>query len=800
MEEEAFSNADLDDAEEENLAGQLKELWDKGNHEKTDPTKFAAIFHKIAKIYEKRAFKSNTHQMICFIKSAALYNAAIIRNPENTQEIKYGFTQMCTNMLRVANASCKGEDLEEKANSIAAEADKAKRKNPKNEQEIKNDFKKLCTNFLEDADASCKGKELVEKANSIAEKVNKMRTEVNSELRELELIEKEELQLHNKESRDRKKVEAIEKLQRSIATSYTNIMISVAKESIKLIGAEPPCEFSLAGMGSLAKYEITPYSNFENMILLDTKLYASIKDVSTACSSNADDSNNNLSTHENSSLRKPAACSSNSDNPRQSGNASDSGKARIEENSCEKKYENFSDRGQQVRLEGILNYFRWFSVIFQIILISLGETIIPGVSISFLNDKNSKFGDWFHDRLTKRGISFDGMMPHACKFPLGRQHLTKDKPWKTELIKPVNEMLKYLNTKESLKNGYHLSTILTKTCHVYGNVKIFEQFQNGICNLIESEREEAIVKSVKKQISEDLVEYATRQSLSKIQPSKRFNVKQVVYRSLTTLISELGRLYKVSANSCFEILNKLAEKEMISETSKNRLRYAVALACEIRLKWYMKCERQNDSIDSMEQIWKLIGKPATLTLFRITYALQCDISKRLNLKKRHLYSNPKLLNARLLSFNKGFAEQHDQMENLLQVAKHINSTQQRYYAFDLCLADLEESISSGKETSLGCKLTDSLDAKSNFFHDLGEILMQLKCYDDALECFQNTLNLLNDRVASTEDNFSNFSDTSYDNSYDVSIETKRGYLLQQAGICMLKVNRFKEAERFSLRP
>ena len=53
-------------------------------------------------------------------------------------------------------------------------------------------------------------------------------------------------------------------------------------------------------------------------------------------------------------------------------------------------------------------------------------------------------------------------MPHACKFLLGKQTLTKTKPWKTELIKPVDEMLQYLQSEENFKNGYHLGDILTE--------------------------------------------------------------------------------------------------------------------------------------------------------------------------------------------------------------------------------------------------------------------------------------------------------------------------------------------------
>ena len=111
-----------------------------------------------------------------------------------------------------------------------------------------------------------------------------------------------------------------------------------------------PCEYAIVGMGSLAREEITPYSDFEHIILL------------------------------------------------------------------------FDDENYKSYLE----YFKWFSVIFHIVVLNVQETIVPSLNIASLNDKKFSLGDWFYDDVTPRGISFDGMMPHACKFPLGRQqHTTK---------------------------------------------------------------------------------------------------------------------------------------------------------------------------------------------------------------------------------------------------------------------------------------------------------------------------------------------------------------------------------------
>ena len=77
--------------------------------------------------------------------------------------------------------------------------------------------------------------------------------------------------------------------------------------------------------------------------------------------------------------------------------------------------------------------------------------------------------------------------------------------------------------------------------------------------------------------------------------------------------------------------------------------YAVALACEIRLRWYMQCVSQTDAITAntcdetaVEKLFKIVGKANTASYFQIAYAIQCDISKRLNLKFFFLFK-PKIV-------------------------------------------------------------------------------------------------------------------------------------------------------------
>ena len=402
---------DTHQKQENYLAKKLKQNRDKDGNEKA-PQQSAEIFHKLSQIY----FEKNT--MISLIRSATLLNAAITRKPSNIQEIK-------------------------------------------------NDLIKLCFCVLKKAGAKQLDADLIAAAAKVEEKVKIMRNEVNQELEHMKMSE---TMCKTKEEIENIKIKTIRNLQEKIAKDYKHIMADILHYCETVMG-NTPCRFVVVGMESLARKEITPYSDFEHIIVL--------------------------------------------------------------EENCQQKPD----------YEKVLKYFRWLSVIFQIIVINLQETIVPSVDIDcFKTTENKKKKCWFYDEITTRGISFDGMMPHACKFPLGQKVLSdENKEYETELIKPVNEMLKYLSSQTDLKNGYHLKDILTKVCYVGGDESIFKSFQAKVYQVLDNQDQQKKKKEIKRTLIEDLDNFATRSNFLK-HTSKSFNIKKDLYRSSTIFISALVRL------------------------------------------------------------------------------------------------------------------------------------------------------------------------------------------------------------------------------------------------------------------
>ena len=598
--------------EERRLAFELIAIC-KSNKEERNRCEIAKVFFKMGIIY-----RAKSPDKFSLIRAAALFNAARVRNSAMEERITEHLVELSNHILYLAGAKNNGN--------------------------------------------------LVGKAKELTKKIEFMRLKVRKALDTVKPIAKG-LNKSALRSCEAEKVEILRDIQCFLTEDYITIMASLSEFCNHIMGT-PPCQYAVVGMGSLARKEVTPFSDFEHSIVL--------------------------------------------------------------EEGCQNS-ENY---------EVTMEHFRWYSVIFHVVVINLMETIIPSVAIPYLNDFSSVTGNWFFDVYTNRGISFDGMMAHACKFPLGRQEETIAKPFIAELIKPISEMLSYLDSDVSLKHGYHLGDILTKTCFVYGNKELYNKFSQAVKKKLQSIYEKRCFSELKIQLQDDLVKFAIgKEAINKLKLQKNFNVKQLLYRSTTLFIAAWGRLEGIDASSSFDVISRLSDRSVISTNQKHKLMYAVALACEIRLRVYFQKSKQNDTYQNLTShqsschpLLNVVGEISLINYFQIAYALQLQMCRMLNLEPLHLICDPAMLNVNICSAL-GLQEATN---NLLHVCIGHSAPNINVYDFDECLGYLEGLLDHSFSFSPSTNKLSPQEIANRFMH-FAEHFFGMQMFDKA---FDNVLQAL----------------------------------------------------------
>ena len=204
------------------LANQLKNKYCDDTGKETQPKEAAEIIHKLGKIYNRRS-----PDKISLIKSVGLFNAAIVRSPSNLSDVENDLADICQHILRVANANIQNADLIKKAYEV-------------------NQL------FIEMRDVV---DQLLEKAEN-----------QTTPLSQFKLV-KHSLKERTQKQETINKTTSIQQLNEIIADKYKQIMANLGQFCEDVMD-KPPCKYAIAGMGSLARSEITPYSDFEHIILL----------------------------------------------------------------------------------------------------------------------------------------------------------------------------------------------------------------------------------------------------------------------------------------------------------------------------------------------------------------------------------------------------------------------------------------------------------------------------------------------------------------------------------------------------
>ena len=133
------------------------------------------------------------------------------------------------------------------------------------------------------------------------------------------------------------------------------------------------------------------------------------------------------------------------------------------------------------------------------------------------------------------------------------------------------------------------------------------------------------------QLDQDLRNFDIMSNMIHFATAKSFNIKRVIYRSITLFVSALGRSNGIREHSSFGIIDELKRRNAINENEARNLSLAVAVACHIRLVHYSSKNRQDDDIyredesdgrEKLKELFKIVTPIRLLYSLTTTYILQ----------------------------------------------------------------------------------------------------------------------------------------------------------------------------------
>ena len=216
-------------------------------------------------------------------------------------------------------------------------------------------------------------------------------------------------------------------------------------------------------------------------------------------------------------------------------------------------------------------------------------------------------GEWFYDDVTPRGVSFDGLLPQACKIPLGNM---KD----FELIHTPEKMAEFQSNEWYRKNWGLADTLLTffplrseKSVLIEAYRKEMGRILSSPCDSESCQHDaSSCVWPTRRScrglrvLHKDLSRYGdTMTGNSDLDEGKFYDVKKEIYRLTDRVIAALAKYYEAEATSTFAIVDELYNKKRISSEARDNLASASAIAVRLRLSTYSKAGKQGEELTSM---------------------------------------------------------------------------------------------------------------------------------------------------------------------------------------------------------
>ena len=236
--------------------------------------------------------------------------------------------------------------------------------------------------------------------------------------------------------------------------------------------------------------------------------------------------------------------------------------------------------------EDIVRYFETLSMSMYFLIGNLGET-----NLKYMNIEELHQDKWFEDLWTN-GFKIDGLLPYAGNIPTGNGCKTQSK---NRFIKTVEEMVKdyvdvFDNPDEETAIFGNLSTMMAFTKHIVGGEAIHGRFRTTLELISPSMRRQlasqnTLVSDMKK-FDFDFTDDITR----------LIDLKTGIYRYPSLLVHDLKVIKQLQAESAWDAIDLMADRQIISKDVSLSLKFALATAQYVRLAAYIHHRSQVNHI------------------------------------------------------------------------------------------------------------------------------------------------------------------------------------------------------------
>ncbi|XP_035686650.1 uncharacterized protein LOC118422910 [Branchiostoma floridae] len=96
--------------------------------------------------------------------------------------------------------------------------------------------------------------------------------------------------------------------------------------------------------------------------------------------------------------------------------------------------------------------------------------------------------------------------------------------------------------------------------------------------------------------------HSYKSTLKEDEDGKLFQVKKELYRLPSMVVNGLGLFYALEAKTAWDIIEEMADKGLLTKVALQNLKVAVSIATELRLRTYLSNDSQSDDITPMKRI------------------------------------------------------------------------------------------------------------------------------------------------------------------------------------------------------